>query len=318
MSSSIGIHQEACNNHAHMSVLKTQLKQRFIAWLIGALSRLPLPVLYALSDLLFLIFYRLMRFQRRLLNDNLTRAFPAQSQAERDKLATACYRNALDFLVETLKSWRLDKDEINRRVTLKNPGLITEMSRRHQTLLALTSHSGNWEWLQLACAAQLEMPLAALFSPLNLPDIDTLLTTMRSRFGSTLIEAKTALPSLIEFSRRGGIIAVNADQGPRPEDDKYWGQFLGVDTAFYTGPDKLARLFRAPVIFVSMRRIRRGYYEVEFKPLCEPPYPKGQDNIMPAYIKAAEQQIMSAPQDWFWLYKRWKYPRPLYIDQGAS
>jgi KDO2-lipid IV(A) lauroyltransferase len=297
-----------------MPFSKTQLKQRVIVWLIGALSRIPLPALYVLSDLLFLLLYRLVKFQRRLLSDNLKRAFPAQSQAERDTLAIACYRNALDFLVETLKSWRLDKTEIEQRVTLKNPELIAGLAARHRTLLALTSHSGNWEWLQLACAAQLETPVAALYSSLNLSDIDALLTTMRSRFGSTLIEAKTALPSLVEFSRHGGIIAVNADQGPRPEDDKYWSQFLGIETAFFTGPDKLARLFKAPVIFVRMQRLRRGYYEVEFELLCEPPYPKDQDSIMPAYIKAAEQQILSTPQDWFWLYKRWKYPRPLYVD----
>jgi len=263
---------------------------------------------------LFLILYHIMKFQRGLLNDNLKRAFPTWSNAERDNLAATSYRNALDFLVETIKCWRLDKTGIERRVTLKNPELIAELTAHHKTLLALTSHSGNWEWLQLACAAQLETPVAALYSSLNLPDIDALLTTMRSRFGSTLIEAKTALPSLVEFSRQGGIIAINADQGPRPEDDKYWGPFLGIDTAFFTGPEKLARLFRAPVVFVRMQRLRRGYYEVEFELLCEPPYPKDQDSIMLAYIKAAEQQILSSPQDWFWLYKRWKYPRPLYTD----
>jgi Kdo2-lipid IVA lauroyltransferase/acyltransferase len=297
-----------------MSSTRIQAKQRFMVWLINATSRAPLPALYVLSDLLFLVLYRLIRFQRGLLNDNLKRAFPTSSQADRDRLAANCYRNALDFLVETLKSWRLDSHEINRRVTLKNPELITALGTRHKTLIALTSHSGNWEWLQLACSAQLEAPLAALYNPLNLPDIDALLTAMRSRFGSRLIEAKSALPSLVEFSRQGGIIAINADQSPRPEDDKYWSRFLGIDTAFFTGPEKLARLFKAPVVFVCMRRLRRGYYEAEFELLSEPPYPAGQDTTMAAYIQAAEQQIRSAPQDWFWLYKRWKYPRPLYSD----
>jgi KDO2-lipid IV(A) lauroyltransferase len=295
-----------------MSPSKVQIKQHILSGLISVLSRLPLPALYLLSDLLFLILYRLFRFQRNLLHDNLARAFPSRGRLERDKLAASCYRNAIDFLVETLKSWRLDKDDINRRVTLKNPELIAELGAGYKTLLALTSHSGNWEWLQLACSAQLDTPMAALYSPLNLPDVDTQLKEMRSRFGSTLIEAKTALPSLIEFSREGGIIAINADQGPRLEDEKYWHPFLGIDTAFFTGPDKLARLFRAPVVFVSMQRIRRGYYEVEFKLLTEPPYADG--TIMPAYIKAAEAQIQSSPQDWFWLYKRWKYPRPVYSD----
>lgn len=289
-------------------------KQYFIVWLVNVLSRLPLPILYLCSDLLFLVLYRIMRFQRRLLYANLKLAFPAHSRSERNSLAAACYRNALDFLFETLKSWRFDESEFRRRVTLKNPELIRELGARHKTLLALTSHFGNWEWLQLACAAQLDIPVTALYSSLNRPDIDELLKSMRSRFGSTLIEAKSALPVLLDLSRQGGIIAVNADQGPRPEDDKYWGRFLGIDTAFYTGPDKLARLFKTPVIFVHMRRIRRGYYEVEFELLCEPPYSQDQGNILPAYIKAAERQILSAPQDWFWLYKRWKFRRPLYDD----
>jgi KDO2-lipid IV(A) lauroyltransferase len=297
-----------------MSSSKVQLKQHILSGLISILSRIPLPALYVLSDLLFLILYRFLRFQRKLLRDNLERAFPSQNQMERDKLAAASYRNAIDFLVETIKSWHLEKNDINRRVTLKNPELIAELGVRHKTLLALTSHSGNWEWLQLACSAQLDTPLAALYSPLNLPDIDARLTKMRSRFGSTLIEARTALPSLIEFSRQGGIIAINADQSPRPEDEKYWHRFLGIDTAFFTGPDKLARLFKAPVVFVGMRRVRRGHYEVEFELLSEPPYPTATDTIMPAYIKAAEQKIQSEPQDWFWLYKRWKYQRPLYSD----
>ena len=288
-----------------MSFSRTNSKQRFIVWLVNVLSRLPLPILYLFSDLLFLVLYRIMKFQRRLLHDNLKLTFPALSQAERKRLAAACYRNALDFLFETLKSWRFDEAELRRRVTLKNPELVRELGEQHKTLLALTSHYGNWEWLQLACAAQLALPVAALYSSLNRPDIDALLKTMRSRFGSTLIEAKTALPALLDFSRQGGIIAVNADQGPRPEDDKYWARFLGIDTAFYTGPDKLARLFKTPVIFVHMQRLRRGYYEVEFELLCEPPYVQDQDSIMPAYIKAAERQILSAPQDWFWLYKRW-------------
>ncbi len=297
-----------------MSFTRTKLKQRAIIWLVGALSCLPLPVLYAFSDLLFFILYRIVRFQRQLLANNLKLAFPAKTLAERNQLATICYRNALDFLFETLKTWQFDESEFRRRVSLKNPELLDQLGARYKTLLALTSHYGNWEWLQLACASQLKLPVAALYSSLNQPDIDALLKSMRSRFGSTLIEAKTALPALLNFSRQGGIIAVNADQGPRPEDDKYWGQFLGIDTAFYTGPDKLARLFKTPVLFVHMQRTRRGYYEVEFELLCEPPYSQDQDIVMPAYIKVAERQILSAPQDWFWLYKRWKFQRPLYDD----
>jgi KDO2-lipid IV(A) lauroyltransferase len=137
---------------------------------------------------------------------------------------------------------------------------------------------------------------------------------MRMRFGSTLIDAGNALPALIAFSRQGGVIALNADQGPRPEDDKFWTGFLGIETAFFTGPEKLARLFRAPVVFVAMQRLRRGRFHIRFQPLTQPPYGETPGEILQPYVAAVEQQIRAAPQDWFWLYKRWKYKKPLYTD----
>jgi KDO2-lipid IV(A) lauroyltransferase len=282
--------------------------------LIGALSRLPLPLLYGLSGLLCFLLYRLARFQRQLLVDNLSRAFPDKAPADIQRLAAACYRNALDFLVEAIKAWRMDAGELQRRVEIENPQLLTTLLQAHKTVLALTAHSGNWEWLQLACAANLDAPVAAVYNPLNHPGIDALLLELRTRYGSYLIDSGNALPKLIEFSRRGGIIALNADQLPRPEDDKYWTRFLGIDTAFFTGPEKLARLFRAPVVFVAMQRVRRGYYRVRFERLATPPYPPREGAVTQPYVQAVEQQILAAPQDWFWLYKRWKYVRPLYSD----
>jgi len=286
--------------------------RRSAALLIGLLSRLPLPLLYGLSNCLFLLLFRVARFQRQLLVDNLASAFPHNSAADIQRLAATSYRNALDFLFETIKAWRFDAAELQRRVAIDNPQLLHTLLQEHKTVLALTAHSGNWEWLQLACAAQLDAPIAAVYNPLNHRGVDALLLELRTRFGSRLVDSGNALPQLIEFSRQGGIIALNADQLPRPEDDKYWTTFLGIDTAFFTGPEKLARLFQAPVVFVGMQRVRRGYYRIRFEELSAPPYPTTAGAVVRPYVQAVEQQILAAPQDWFWLYKRWKYTKPLY------
>jgi Kdo2-lipid IVA lauroyltransferase/acyltransferase len=280
---------------------------------IGLLSRLPLPLLYRLSDLLFVLLFHLARFQRQLLADNLRRAFPGKPAQEINRLAAATYRNALDFLFETIKAWRFGAQDLQQRIEIENADLLTALLKQHKTVLALTAHSGNWEWLQLTCGARLDAPIAAVYNPLNHRGVDALLLQLRTRFGSRLIDNNdNALPALIEFSRQGGIIALNADQGPRAEDDKYWTAFLGTETAFFTGPEKLARLFQAPVVFVAMQRLRRGYYRVRFELLATPPYPSSPGAVLQPYVQALEQQIRAAPQDWFWLYKRWKYEKSLY------
>ena len=135
---------------------------------------------------------------------------------------------------------------------------------------------------------------------------------MRSRYGSKMIETKNALPELVKFARHPGVIAIVADQGPRPEEEKYWGRFLDRDTAFFPGVEKLALLLKAPVVFVHMARVRRGHYRIRFELLTEPPYRQQTGVIMQPYIRAVEKQIVEAPQDWFWAYKRWKYRKTVY------
>jgi KDO2-lipid IV(A) lauroyltransferase len=280
-----------------------------LIWLLG---RLPLPLLYMLADMLFVLFFHLIRFQRDLVVENLGRAFPEQSSQAIRRLAARSYRHAIHILFETIKCLSFSDHELAQRVEIENTELIDSLLHQHRTILAAASHHCNWEWLQMACSARLGVPLAVLYKPLNHRGIDTLLLQMRSRYGSKLIEAKSSLPELVKFARQPGVIAVVADQGPRADEEKYWSRFLHRDTAFFPGLEKLAQLLKAPVVFVRMKRVRRGHYRICFEVLTEPPYRQQSGVIMEPYIRAVEKQIIEAPQDWFWAYKRWKYKKPVY------
>ena len=286
--------------------------EQWLAILIRLLARLPLPMLYLIADTLFLLAYYLLRFQRELVVNNLQRAFPERSSTGIRQLAASSYRNTAHMLLESIKGGAITTEELARRVKIENPELIYTLLEKYQTVVTVAAHHGNWEWMQLACSSQLTVPLAALYKPLNHPGIDIPLQESRSRFGSLLIEAKSALPELLGFARQPGIVALVADQGPRPDEEKHWADFLGQDTAFYPGPEKLARLLKAPLVFVHMQRLQRGYYRIRFEVLTEPPYRQDPGAIMNSYIKAVERQVLEAPQDWVWMYKRWKYQRSMY------
>jgi len=289
-----------------------RLSGRILSLLIRALSHFPLPVLYLIADLLYVILYQLLHFQRSLILDNIARAFPKLPSSRVQQIAARSSRNAIHAVFEAIYSKQLSPATLARRVTIENPQLIDELTASHGTVLAVAAHHGNWEWLQLACSAQLGVPLAALYKPLNDESIDQFLYRMRSRFGSRLIEAQSALPELVRFSRHPGVIAMVADQGPRPDEDKYWSCFMGRDTAFYPGVEKVARLLKAPVVFVHMQRKHRGYYHIRFELLAEPPFQRDTGDIMERYIRAVERQVCEAPEDWIWAYKRWKYQRSVY------
>lgn len=280
--------------------------------LVRTMNRLPLPALYLLADLLFVVFFYLFRYQRRLITENLTRAFPDYTRAQIRRVAASSYRNSLDLLVETIKATRMGKNELRHRTRLENPELLDQLAEKSRTIIVAGAHQGNWEWLQLTCSAELELPLAALYKPLNHEGLDALLLDLRGRFGSSLISATSPLPALVQFARSPGVIALNADQGPRPDEEKYWSRFLDQDTAFFPGLEKLARLLDAPVVFVHTHRAARGYYRISFTVITDKPRSLPEGTVMERYIRCVESQVRAAPADWLWLYKRWKYQRSVY------
>jgi KDO2-lipid IV(A) lauroyltransferase len=67
-----------------------------MTWLFRALSRLPLPVLYALGRALGFLLFNVLNVRGGVVKDNLARCFPERSQAERRQLWRAYHRQVMD------------------------------------------------------------------------------------------------------------------------------------------------------------------------------------------------------------------------------
>ena len=152
--------------------------------------------------------------------------------------------------------------------------------------------------------------MIVLFSHLNW--LNELAVESRSRFNITLIPAKTCITDLIKRSKQTRIIAIAADQAPRRRDDAYWTTFLHQETPFYLGLEKISKLFKYSVFFMQLERVRRGEYQATFKTLAELPHDKDSNLISKRYAKEVEKQILSQPEDWLWIHRRWKKKKSLY------
>ena len=280
--------------------------------LLKALSYLPLPLLYLCADIGHIVLYHVLRYERRLVEENIARAFPEKTASDQARLSRQSYRNILSVLAEVLKSPRMDPSDIKRRVQLRNPELLIQYTRNEQSVIALAAHHCNWEWLLLGCCVHLPVPVDAVYKPIKRPYLDSLLLESRTRFGAHLIPARDTVAAIMQRHRELRLLAMVADQAPRREDEKHWSRFLHQDTAFYPGAGRIAVMTGKPVVFIGMRRIRRGYYEISVEPICEDPHVKGAGAVMEQYIQAVERQVRESPADWLWFYQRWKYAKPLY------
>jgi KDO2-lipid IV(A) lauroyltransferase len=247
-----------------------------------------------------------------VIRGQLEKVFPDASDAERERIHKRFLKNFCDVVVEVLKSVSMTEAEMRAHVNIVN---LSE-ARRHldagRSVMLVTSHLCNWEWLLHGVTLQLGYPVDAAYKPLHDQWAERLMLKVRSRFGARLVPAKELLA---DFLRRRGIVravAMNADQAPVSTDKRYWTQFLGQDTAFYIGAEQIARATRLPILYVAVRRIRRGYYEVELRPLWDGREVTEPNTVTERYARACEIDVLKSPADWLWSYRRWRLKKPLY------
>ncbi len=276
------------------------------------LSRLPWWVLYGLSWFIYVLAYYVVRHRHAVIREQLAKVFPNSTEAERVAIHRRFIRNFCDVLVEVLKSASMSAADMCSRVNVLNIDVARRFLDTGRSVMFVTSHLCNWEWLLQGVALQLGYPVDAGYKPLHDLWAERLMLRLRARFGARLVPAKELLGDIIK--RRGIVraIAMNADQAPVSTDQRFWTVFLGQDSAFYIGAEQIARATRVPVIYACMRRVARSRYEVEFKLLWDGKEVLEPNRITENYARACEIDVLRSPADWLWSYRRWRLKKPLY------
>jgi KDO2-lipid IV(A) lauroyltransferase len=288
------------------------------AWWARLVARIPLRALYGVAGFLGWLAFRVFPYRERLVRENLTRAFPGFDEARLRSVMRGYYLGFAQMLVEVIKAVTLPADEIRRRVRIVNLEAARTLLEQGQSVLLVAAHQCNWEWMLLALSIELGYPLDAAYKPLVDNWAEREMRKVRTRFGCRLVPAKDLLPDIIKRRAVVRAVALVADQEPTTSEHKYWTGFLNRDTAFYLGPEEIARVTGFPVFFVAMRRTARGHYEMQFEPLASAGQSLPAGALTEVYARRVEEQIRSAPCDWPWSHKRWKLKRSLYQNRGRS
>ena len=287
------------------------LQYYIIYALLWPLSRLPLRVLYAISDAIFPLVYHLARYRRRLVGRQLADCFPEKSERERREIERRFYHTLCDYVVEIIKELTMSPEEMHRRVRFIGlDELQDEMERRGVRMAyGYLGHYGNWEWLaSFSLWMHDGLQAAQIYHPLRNKAADSFFLAMRSRFGGANIPMKETLRRIIPLRRegRGLMTGFIADQCPKWEAMHHWTRFLHHDTSFFVGTERLAVKLGGVVFYVHVTRPRRGYYDcrivlMSWDAAAEPEYA-----LTDRYAQMLEAQISETPELWLWTHDRWK------------
>lgn len=271
------------------------------------LSYLPFTVLYALSDFLFFVSYRLVKYRKKVVYKNLKNSFPEKSEAEIREITKDFYRNLCDYGVETLKLLTISKKELMRRMQFANPELLQGFKSKNQSIFFLASHQFNWEWMLVGASLVFPFDIEFVYQPVKNKFFDRFSLTTRSRFGALGIKRKDVAREIIKRRNKLKGLASVADQYPGYDSDKkYSSTFLNQETVFFYGTNQLAQLTQFPVLYYKVEKVKRGHYLSTPVLLGEPPYDKTSDAIIERYVRELELSIQKNPSNYLWSHNRWK------------
>jgi KDO2-lipid IV(A) lauroyltransferase len=276
-------------------------------FLIKLFSRLPFWALYRLADIIFVLAYYVIRYRKEVILDNLHKSFPEKNKKEIQQIVRKFYLNLADIVVETIKSYSISKEALLKRVHFTNPEVLQHCFDQQQSALVMASHLCNWEWQLLGSQAYFTSPMDGVYKPLSNKTVDNIMLHIRGKFGYKPIQMQSAVREIVRRKTEVFAYGLVADQTPLPKEDNFRIPFLNQITPFFLGTARIAEFTNFPVLYIAMKRIRRGHYELTFHELAKPPYTKGNNDLIMKYAQLLEKCIQENPSDWLWSHKRWKY-----------
>ena len=278
-------------------------------WWLRLLSSLPLAAWYGFATILAFLLDRVFKARRDIIDMQLKACFPEKDAAWLAATRTAFYRNFADVSVEIVKAVTIDPAEIDLRVRFEDVEAAKAALAAGQSIIIVTSHNCNWEWALLKLGTGFDHPVHATYKPLKGRWGDRLMMTIRSRCGAQMIPAKRLLMRVMRYRGPARIIAMVADQAPTSSGVRYFTQFMGLDTAFFVGPEAIAKAGKLPVFYIAMRRESRGHYCMRFVQIAAAGEETAPGAVIERYAAEIERNTRERPPDWLWNYRRWKVQR---------
>jgi KDO2-lipid IV(A) lauroyltransferase len=288
-----------------MSKIIYKLFYSFI-WLFTAI---PFNILYLFSDLFHILLQYIIGYRKKVTYRNLSRSFPDKDKKEIKNIAKKFYSHLCDFGIESLKTIHLSQKQVDKRYKYENAEIFEALFNKNKDVALVSGHYGNWEWM-VNFPDKIPYKFLVVYRPLKVKLVDKLIHDIRSKYGAIMIPVKETYKEILKYKQNNQYVILWSlvDQRP-PRRNKYWTKFLNQDTSFYTGFEKIAMKLNMAVVFMSVKKLKRGYYNIQFEQLYENTSDLPDFEITNKVVKTLEDSIVKKPEYWLWSHNRWKHKR---------
>ncbi|WP_456376420.1 lysophospholipid acyltransferase family protein [Lutibacter sp.] len=276
--------------------------------LIWCISIVPFKVLYFISDGIYVLIYYVIGYRKKVVLSNLKLAFPEKSEKALILIRKKFYHHFVDMFLEMIKSFTISKEEVYKRYKYTNAALLNELYKDGKSAILMGPHYANWEWI-MSIDSFVAYKGYAAYTKVSNNYFNKKILKSRKKFGTNLVPTSKIITE-IQYNTKNNIQSMYgllSDQSPQLKKAFYWRYFFGIKVPVHTGGEMLAKKYNLNVVYMNVKKVKRGYYETTFSIITTDASKYPDYELTDIFIDKVENQVRKQPEYYFWTHKRFKH-----------
>lgn len=256
--------------------------------------------------------YYFIPFRKKIVLNNLKRAFPESTCAWRHRIARLNYVHFTKVYFDLIPVFHFPDSLFFRYVRNEDQSVLDSALKQGKGALIVLYHLGNWEvfgdWF-----ARKGYPIGAIAKKLNNPLTHGLIFRTRSMNGVYLF-SKTKRQSLKmwKFAKEGNILFMVSDQDAGR--NGIFVRFFDQWASTFRGPALFATKLKCPIILGTCLMDANGKYVIRLKELQVKDISQESGDPIQSLTQAItnyfQEEICRHPEQYYWFHRRWKTKPP--------
>jgi KDO2-lipid IV(A) lauroyltransferase len=285
-----------------------------VLWVfVRAIGLLPRTVARGLGGWVGGVAYRTLGRLRSAGLTNLKLAFPEKTEAERERILRAEYRNLGYQLAEFCLMPGYTAEGASTYIRYEGLENFVQARERGKGVLVLTGHLGAWE-LSSFYHSLMGRPMGMVIRRLDNPLVDGFVNRIRCLHGNRVIHKDDFARGLIASMRAGETVGILMDTNMTPPQGVFV-PFFGVQACAASGMARVALKTGAAVVpgFLLWEEQEQKYvlhFGEELTVVNTGDAEADAVENTARFTAAIEGYIRRYPEQWLWMHRRWKTRPP--------
>ena len=261
------------------------------------------------------LFYYLLPFRKKVVLKNINLVFGDYlTPTEITVLAQSFYSHIFKLLTENLCVRFMSQKKMREHAELVDHEAALEIAEKYKGMIILTAHLGNWEYAPLAGILnfkQFHGRLNFIRKGQSIGVLEKILFRRFHRAGLRVVPSKNSLNKIFSLlNNKQAVVFIMDQHANANRKDATLVEFFGQKTGTLKSLAMIAKYTEIPVVpAFSYRRADNKHVLQFLPPLTWQPHDDLDEEITintRIYNQTIEQMILAHPEQWLWMYKRWK------------